>query len=68
MKNKIDMTSFDKDDIICDCSGTTKGKVFSLVEQGITTLDGVSRKTGTNSGCGACEYDVQEFLDQIIDT
>ncbi|MBE0439620.1 MAG: (2Fe-2S)-binding protein [Gammaproteobacteria bacterium] len=56
------------DEIMCDCSGTTKAKIMSLVEQGITTLDDISRKTGTNSGCGACEYDVQEFLDHIIDT
>ena len=49
------MTEAD-DEIMCDCSGTTRGKIVSLVEQGITTLDGISRKTGTNSGCGACEY------------
>ncbi len=61
------MTTPDEE-IMCDCSGTTKAKIMSLVEQGITTLDGISRKTGTNSGCGACEYDVQEFLDEIVDT
>lgn len=53
---------------MCDCSGTTKGKILSLIAQGVTTLDAISRKTGTNSGCGACEYDVQEFLDEIVDT
>jgi len=60
--------TFDHDEIMCDCSGTTKGKIFSLVQQGVTTLDEISRKTGTNSGCGACEYDTQEFLDEIVDT
>lgn len=51
-----------KDRILCDCSGTTQSKIESLIEQGIDTLDGISRKTGAISGCGACEWDIAEFL------
>lgn len=32
------------DEVICDCSGTTRGKIISLVEQGIVDTDTISRK------------------------
>jgi bacterioferritin-associated ferredoxin len=50
------------DEIICDCSGTTRKKIESLIAQGIDTLDGISRKTGAVSGCGACDWDVSALL------
>ena len=56
--NKLD-TENDLDMIICDCSGTTKRKVLQLIEEGCDTVDMVSRKTGAQSGCGGCEYDLE---------
>jgi bacterioferritin-associated ferredoxin len=50
------------DEIICDCSGTTRKKIESLIAQGIDTLDGISRKTGAVSGCGACDWDISALL------
>ena len=50
------------DEVICDCSGTTRSKIDSLIEQGIDTLDGISRKTGAISGCGSCEWDIADIL------
>ena len=55
---KLD-TKNDLDMIICDCSGTTKRKVLQLIEEGYDTVDMVSRKTGAQSGCGGCEYDLE---------
>jgi bacterioferritin-associated ferredoxin len=40
--------------IICHCSGTTQEKIKALIENDITNLDSLSRKTGVCSGCGAC--------------
>lgn len=54
------------DEVICDCSGTTRGKILSLVEQGIIDPDTISRKTGAISGCGSCEWDIESILDQAI--
>ena len=44
-----------KNSIICYCSGTTKEKIKALIENDITDLDSLSRRTGVWSGCGACE-------------
>lgn len=54
------------DEVICDCSGTTRAKLLSLVEQGIVDADTISRKTGAISGCGSCEWDIEALLDEAI--
>ena len=54
------------DDIICDCSGTTRAKIESLFEQGIIDIDTISRKTGSVSGCGSCEWDIEALLDELV--
>ena len=54
------------DEVICDCSGTTRGKIISLVEQGIVDTDTISRKTGAISGCGSCDYDIENLLDELV--
>lgn len=52
------------DDIMCDCTGTTRGKVQSLFEQGFD-LDAISSKTGVNTGCGGCEWEIESFLEAL---
>lgn len=54
------------DEVICDCSGTTRGKLLSLVEQGIVDADTISRKTGAISGCGSCEWDIETLLNEAV--
>ena len=51
-----------KKDVICHCSGTTKGQIKELVNNGIDNLDGISRMTGACSGCGACDASILELL------
>jgi NAD(P)H-nitrite reductase large subunit len=51
-----------KQDVICHCSGTTKGQIKELANNGIDTLDEISRMTGACSGCGACDVSVLEVL------
>ncbi|MDD1624752.1 MAG: (2Fe-2S)-binding protein [Methylococcaceae bacterium] len=48
--------------VICYCSGTTKEKIKELIDNKITDLDGISRKTGACSGCGACETSISELI------
>ncbi len=60
------MAELQDDDIICDCSGTTCGKIKSMVAEGIVDSDTISRKTGALSGCGSCEWDLEELLDKLV--
>jgi len=52
------------DEVVCDCSGTTRGKIDSLIAEGVDTADAISRKTGVISGCGACEWDVDQIIEE----
>ena len=54
----------DLDEVICPCSGTTKGKINSLVETGFD-LEAISRKTGVLTGCSGCEWEVAEFVKEL---
>ena len=54
----------DLNEVICPCSGTTKGKIKSLVEAGFD-LEVISRKTGALTGCSGCEWEIAEFLKEI---
>jgi bacterioferritin-associated ferredoxin len=49
------------DEIICSCSGTTRGQVYDLVQQGMD-LDAISRWTGAKTGCGGCDWDIEVFV------
>lgn len=52
------------DEVMCHCSGTTRGEVQRLFEQGMD-IDAISRWTGALSGCGGCEWDVGVFLNSL---
>ena len=49
------------DEIICSCSGTTRGQVYDLVQQGMD-LEAISRWTGAKTGCGGCDWDIEVFV------
>lgn len=52
------------DEIMCECTGTTRGKIQSLFEQGFD-LDAISSKTGVSTGCSGCEWDIESFLEEL---
>jgi NAD(P)H-nitrite reductase large subunit len=52
------------DEVMCACSGTTRGKIQSLYKQGLD-IDAISSWTGTLSGCGGCEWDIAQFLKEL---
>lgn len=51
-------------EVICDCSGTTKEKIKQLIDNGYDTVDKISSATGAVSGCGSCDILVMELLDE----
>lgn len=53
-----------EDEIMCDCTGTTRCDIEKLFFEG-RDLDGISSKTGILTGCGGCEWSIQDYLDAL---
>ena len=51
---------------MCECSGTTRGKIQILFKQGMD-MDAISRWAGAVSGCGGCEWDIAEYLNTLTE-
>jgi len=52
-----------KPEVICDCTGTTKEKVLSLIKQK-ADLDKISSATGATTGCGSCDAEIIKLIDE----
>lgn len=52
------------DEVMCHCSGTTRGTIQRLFEQGLD-MEAISRKTGAISGCSGCEWDIAQLLNDL---
>ena len=52
------------DEVICHCSGTTRGNIQSLIRQGLD-INAISLRTGAISGCGGCEWDIAHLLNEL---
>ncbi len=59
-----DGLSVPEDEVMCHCSGTRRGYIRALSEQGMD-IEAISRWTGALSGCGGCEWDIADFLREI---
>lgn len=55
-----------EDGVMCHCSGTRRGYIQRLFEQGMD-LNAISRWTGALSGCGGCEWDIAAFLKELAE-
>lgn len=62
MANDIQNTT-EKEDIICDCTGTTRAKVQQLIDDGADNLDAIADATGACTGCASCDILVMEMLE-----
>lgn len=51
-------------EIMCSCSGTTRGMIYDLVMQG-KDLEAISRYSGALSGCGGCEWEIGVFVNAL---
>lgn len=52
----------EKKEIICYCTGTTKEQVEGLLEKGMKTLEEIAYQTGAATGCGGCDYMIEELI------
>lgn len=53
-----------EDEIMCDCTGTARGAIKRMFNDGLD-FDAISSKTGVNTGCGGCEWDIQDYLETL---
>ncbi len=52
------------DDILCDCSGTKRSDIKRMFNDGMD-VDKMSSKTGIISGCGGCEWDIEDYIELL---
>ncbi len=53
----------DDNQIICDCTGTTRAKILQLIARGDDSLERIESITGANTGCAGCESDLLDLLE-----
>jgi bacterioferritin-associated ferredoxin len=50
------------EEIICDCSGTTKAKIHQLINDGKDSFEKIASATGAGTGCGSCDVLIMDIL------
>ncbi|HZV98947.1 MAG TPA: (2Fe-2S)-binding protein [Methylophilaceae bacterium] len=50
--------------VMCQCSGTRRSRIRDLFMQG-QDMQGISSMTGALTGCGGCEWEIGEFLEEL---
>ncbi len=51
-------------EVMCTCSGTTRAKIRKLFNEGMN-MEAISSWSGALSGCGGCEWDVEQYLEEL---
>jgi ferredoxin-nitrate reductase len=53
----------ESDHIVCSCQVVSAGEIRAAIgEFSLTTVEGVSERTGASTGCGGCRPDVEKLL------
>jgi NAD(P)H-nitrite reductase large subunit len=52
------------DEVICECSGTTRRKIQQLRAKGVDSVEEIAQITGATTGCGSCDVLVAQLLIQ----
>ena len=51
------------DHLVCSCQVVSSGEIrAAIAEFSLTTVEGVSERTGASTGCGGCRPDVEKLL------
>lgn len=48
--------------VICFCTGTTKAQIKELMANGMDSCEKIALQTGAGTGCGGCDYLIEELL------
>lgn len=49
---------------ICHCFNVTKKEIEDAVDGGAKTVEAVGEKTNAGTGCGSCQENIQEIIDE----
>ena len=53
-------------EIICHCFEVSREEIENAIrEQGLKTVEEVGEATNAGTGCGGCQEQIQEILDEI---
>ena len=53
-------------EIICDCCEVSREEIENAIrEKGLKTVEEVGEVTNAGTGCGGCQEQIQEILDEI---
>ncbi len=51
---------------ICFCHNVTNVKLLEVIRAGADTLHDIQAETCASTGCGGCEWDVRDILEQEL--
>ena len=60
-----DMSSSD-DRKICFCHNVMLSRILEEIRSGAATLEEIKARTRASTGCGGCEYEVCEILEEEL--
>ena len=55
----------DDDRIVCFCHSVKFHQILAVIKNGKCTLAEIQNETLASTGCGGCEWDVTEILEQF---
>lgn len=64
-KNNMEVTNMENR-TICHCMDVDYETIKKAVEDGAKTVEDIKEMTQASTGCGGCEEEVQEILDELL--
>lgn len=61
-ENSADINQWPADTVVCNCTGVTRGVLTTVIGDGVTSLEGITEKTGACSVCGSCRPLLSQML------
>ena len=55
-----------EDRIVCHCMEVSYEIIKKAIEDGAKTVDDIKEMTEASTGCGGCEDEIQEILDELL--
>lgn len=63
----ISVAEMDDDETICGCNGVCKGTIVSAIqEEGLTSVNEVTKATKAGNSCGKCKSQIAELLEHTL--
>lgn len=55
-----------KNKVVCSCFGVTKADIEKAVNEGMTSINEVRKKTKAGMGCGRCNASIEKIIYKSI--